>query len=235
MEEFGKREATEALLAARQALYALLARCWDAPLDGSTLALLASSELGMLCELVDEAADREGPSLADCRARIVESAPSVSAEDAEKAFNWFFLGVGTRLAPWESVYVSPDRLIFQASTLAVRGAYAAAGFAAKRKGSEPDDHIATECDFMAKLALRTQEAFGAKDEAACRKALETSRVFLDAHLGVLSAKFADALSEEVGESLSRRSDPAMKLYGELACFSAAFARKDSALLETLTS
>lgn len=235
MEEFGKHETTEALLAARQALYALSARCWGAPLDGATLALLVSPELGVLCELVDGAVDGKGPSLADCRVRIAESAPSVNAEDAEKAFNWFFLGVGTRLAPWESVYVSPDRLVFQASTLAVRDAYAAAGFVVKRKGSEPDDHIATECDFMAKLALRAQEAFGAKDVATYRKALETSRAFLDAHLGVLSAKFADALSEEVGKSPSHRGDPAVKLYEEVACFSAAFARKDFALLESLTS
>lgn len=70
-----------------------------------------------------------------------------------------FIGIGTRVAPWESVYVSPDRLVFQASTLAVRDAYGAAGFVAKNKGAEPDDHIATECDFMAKLAAQAAEAF----------------------------------------------------------------------------
>lgn len=231
-----EREMIAALLGARRALYAFLARCWDAPLDESALSLMRSFELEALCQMMDEG-DAEGAgSLDDLRAKLVEEAALAGLDQAERAFNWCFIGIGTRVAPWESVYVSPDRLVFQASTLAVRDAYGAAGFVAKNKGSEPDDHIATECDFMAKLATRAMGAFDEQDKEGCQSALELSKAFLRDHLVAFIGDFADGFSRAISKAQEGDSGAAMcalGLYGTLAQFSSVFFVEDLALLEEL--
>lgn len=232
------RGTVAALLGARQALYALLARCWDAPLDEAALSLVRSSDLETLCRLMGNGADGDVASLDDVRAKLVAEIEARGLDDVERAFNWCFIGIGTRVAPWESVYASPDRLVFQASTLAVREAYRAAGFVAKNKGSEPDDHIATECDFMAKLAVQAAVAFAAQDEGGCRRALRSSQSFLRDHLGAFAEEFAKSFAEatsKVQEDTDSVAACALAFYGALAQFSRAFFKADSALLEELTA
>ncbi|WP_302963603.1 molecular chaperone [uncultured Adlercreutzia sp.] len=232
------RDTVSALLGARQALYALLARCWDAPLDEAALSLMRSSDLEMLCRMMDDGVDDGIASLDDLRVRLVAEIGARGLDDVERAFNWCFLGIGTRVAPWESVYVSSDRLVFQASTLAVREAYGVAGFVAKNKGSEPDDHIATECDFMAKLAAQAAGAFAAQDEDECRRALRSSQSFLRDHLGVFAEDFAESFAEaasKVQEDAGGVVACALALYGTLAQFSQVFFKADAALLQELAA
>lgn len=238
MEQQERRELIAALLGARQALYALLTRCWDAPLDETTLSLVASPDLEALCQIVDEGRSEGEESLDALRAKLASEVASAGLAQAERAFNWCFIGIGTRVAPWESVYVSPDRLVFQASTLAVRDAYGAAGFVAKNKGAEPDDHIATECDFMAKLAAQAAEAFAMQDEDGCQSALSCSQSFLHAHLGAFVDDFAGSFAEaasKVQEDTDGVVACALALYGTLAQLSGVFFRDDSALLKELVA
>ena len=60
-----------------------------------------------------------------------------------------FIGPGHVLAPpWESVYRSRERLLFDQATLDVRQAYARFGLQAPRLNHEPDDHLGLELAFM---------------------------------------------------------------------------------------
>ncbi|MCB8816455.1 molecular chaperone TorD family protein [Desulfosporosinus shakirovi] len=56
--------------------------------------------------------------------------------------------------PWESVYVSKERLLFQESSLKVRQrqCYLNYNFLPAKYRSEADDHIALELDFMYNLS-----------------------------------------------------------------------------------
>ena len=232
------RDTVSALLGARQALYALLARCWDAPLDEGALSLMRSPDLETLCRLMDDGADGDVASLDDLRAKLVAEIATRGLDQVHRAFNWCFLGIGTRVAPWESVYVSSDRLVFQASTLAVREAYSAAGFVAKNKGSEPDDHIATECDFMAKLAAQAAEAFAMQDKEECQSALCSSQSFLHDHLDAFAEDFTESFAEaasKVQEDADGVVACALAFYGTLAQFSQVFFKADSALLKELAA
>lgn len=235
-----QHEAVRALLSARAVVYALMARMWAEPLDQAALDALSAAEWDEVLALLD--GDSDGDAAADAslgrqRAQLAATTQALGAEECQRAFNWCFMGVGTRVAPWESVYATPDRLVMQPSTLQVRDAYARAGFVAKNKGSEPDDHVATECDFMAKLAERALAAFDEGDEAACAKALGQSRDFLRDHLGKRAGAFKDAFAEAV-EKAGEGADGsparnALALYGAAAAFDEAFFAVDEELLAEL--
>lgn len=76
MEQQERRELIAALLGARQALYALLTRCWDAPLDETTLSLVASPDLEALCQIVDEGRSEGEESLDALRAKLASEVAS---------------------------------------------------------------------------------------------------------------------------------------------------------------
>ncbi len=92
--------------------------------------------------------------------------------------------------PWESVYRTKERLIFQESTLAVRRAYLEYRFLPSNYPHDADDHIALELDFLAHLAQLTLEAFEENDFAKVKKLLVDQRSFLDKHLLVWIGEFA---------------------------------------------
>lgn len=228
------RENDLALFEARQAVYGLLARWWAEPLDEVAWSVVSSSSWETVLAAFDNAALQEGESLADRYADVLCAVDRIGLERARAAFNWCFMGIGTKVAPWESVYVTGERLIMQPSTLAVREAYAEAGFAARNKGSEPDDHIATECDFMAKMAERAIGALAAGDEGVCADTLHASRVFLNDHLGRRASDFARAFEQAAAKARScdgERAVDALAVYGALARFGEQFFGADGRLLE----
>lgn len=232
-------ELVQALLSSSQAVYTLLARLWAGPLDEATFTTLASPEWEEVLSLLDEqrAEDEKGieggQSLNQVFTSLTHTAQQLGVEHLKSAFNWCFMGLGTKVAPWESVYVANERLIMQPSTLAVREAYAAAGFVAQQKGSEPDDHLATECDFMAKLSGRALETFGAGNIDTCLTTIGSMQAFLGQHLCAWSTGFSKAFTEAADKARpcdKERASDAEAFYGALACFDALFFDVDLAAL-----
>lgn len=89
-------------------------------------------------------------------------------------YQQLFIGPGHLPAPpWESVYRSDERIIFDWPTLEVREEYRKMGLAVTRT-NEPDDHMGLELLFMALLAER--QAGGDEGAAAAQNA------FLKEHL-----------------------------------------------------
>lgn len=80
-------------------------------------------------------------------------------------FNRLFVGPERMLAaPYESVHLSADKLIFEQQTFVVRAAYAQFDLAAPRLNQDPDDHIGLELEFLAALANRALDILDSYEE-----------------------------------------------------------------------
>lgn len=192
-EEASTDEALQCLLTARTVLYGLLARAFGAEPDSNLLALMTDEAVVEAAALLLDG-EAGHPSLAE---KMVEAAQEVTLDEAVGQYTRLFIGPGTLPSPpWESVHLGTDRLIFQESTLAVRDAYRRGGFKAAGYPREPDDHLGTECSFMAALAQRAGDAWAAGNKEAALSDLAIQRDFLDRHLlrwiGLFSCRLREA-------------------------------------------
>ena len=104
-------------------------------------------------------------------------------ETLQAEYTRLFIGPGPVVAPpWESVYFSPERLVFQKETYQVRAWYARFGLQSANYNKEPDDHIALELSFVAYLAEVGLQALEACDQERFQETLEEQRRFLENHL-----------------------------------------------------
>lgn len=93
-----------------------------------------------------------------------------------------FLGVGSKtVSPCESVYRSNSGMLYQSALFEVQQIYSEVGMAKSDQYGEPDDHIAVELMYMARLCEMTQEAD--KTEAGqAHRYLSLQQKFLQDHL-----------------------------------------------------
>lgn len=114
--------------------------------------------------------------------------------------------------PWESVYVSKERLIFQESTLEVRKCYLKYNFLPAQYRFEADDHLALELDFMYNLSNLAEIAFQAEDIVKVRAILKDQKAFLTEHLLVWVPQFASDLEAARPHSFYRGIVSLLKRY-----------------------
>ncbi len=94
-----------------------------------------------------------------------------------------FGGLGAvKAPPWESVYFSEERQLFQERTRDVRARYAQLGVTPQKETNEPDDHIAFELSFVAHCAALELRAIEQGDERAITAIGIARRDFLALHL-----------------------------------------------------
>lgn len=183
--------------AARSLAYRFLAGIYLQKPDPAWLAGLASE--GMLEDFVlpvSNPALEQGLGLmaSDCAA-LAADPHGCQARALDEEYTRLFVGPGSLPAPpWESVYRTEERLLFDWPTLEVRQAYQQVGLAVSRPG-EPDDHIGLELLFMALLCERA----AAGDEAAA----EAQRRFLQEHLLQWAPVFASDLARHARTDLYR--------------------------------
>lgn len=121
-------------------------------------------------------------------------------------FTHLYVGPGRMAAcPWESVHRSEEGLTFEAETLQVREAYAAAGLQAPALNREPDDHIGLELAFVGELSVAALDARGRGDREAEEFALGLAGRFHREHPGVWGPWFADLVIEHARTDLHRAS------------------------------
>ena len=127
---------------------------------------------------------------------LIASAVQVPDEAALSAdYQRLFVGPARLPAPpWESVYRSEERLIFDWPALAVREQFRQMGLASE-KANEPDDHIGLELLFMALMTER--EADGNQ------QAVHVQRSFLQQHLMAWAPAFCDDLVAHAQTDLYR--------------------------------
>jgi len=108
--------------------------------------------------------------------------PAADYEAIRSDHMHLFLGPGTVLAaPWESVQVDDEHLLFQTETLQVRSWYRRFGLQVIRLHQEPDDHVGLELGFLSHLAQLALAAHAAGDEARLAELLDAQRLFLRTH------------------------------------------------------
>ncbi|MBK8021224.1 MAG: molecular chaperone TorD family protein [Chloroflexi bacterium] len=97
-----------------------------------------------------------------------------------------FIGPGNMLAPpWESVYLSPDHVLFDVQTVEVRRVFQRFGMPIPHLYHEPEDHLGLELRFIAYLcasALASTDKQPEPSPATVNVMVAEVRHFLDAHL-----------------------------------------------------
>lgn len=181
------------LLTRHAEAWTALSRLYLAPPSAAVLASLRAPEMAESWPLDTEAGSRTALGL---------SLVAGSTEDAETVGvdhrNLFVGPDRLRAAPYESVHVSEERLLFEESTLRVREAYAEFGLAAPHLNQEPDDHVGLELEFMATLA---QRAVDDPDQAG--RYLTALAEFIGEHVGAWVPGFADQVVAEARTDLWR--------------------------------
>ncbi len=127
--------------------------------------------------------------------------------------------------PWESVYKSKERLLFNADTLAVREAYLKRGLLPSGYPNEADDHLSTELDFMFLMADEMRELFeSGKDSGEQISDLVKSQLlFLEEHLLTWVSQFA----KDIQKSES------MLMYPQMANLLHVFLAEDARALRSI--
>ena len=111
-------------------------------------------------------------------------------------FNRLFVGPAAPLAPpYESVYLSPDRLVMQEQTVTVRRCYQAAGLQAASQGTIPDDFIATELEFAVYLLSRALEEDSTESSGKGDIYVNSCSAFLTEHPAQWVEQFAAAVCQ----------------------------------------
>lgn len=215
-------ESMGVVLSNRRFLYAYAARAFSSEPDEAFLDVVSQKHSLEECSLLDDGLSR-GRMLQEALATAVMDDRVVCRLSSE--YTKLFIGPGKLPAPpWESVFVSRDGILFTEQTLAVREAYRAWGLQAVKCRQEPDDHLATELDFMSTLAARTEESFQSGDKEACRALLVAQGDFLAKHLLAWIGDFSARMNEVDGISAFY---PSFASLVDLVC------RRDFELVEEL--
>ncbi|SDH05443.1 TorD/DmsD family molecular chaperone [Desulfosporosinus hippei] len=143
----------------------------------------------------------------------LEKNKDAALDEVRTEYTRLFLGP-TKLPapPWESVYVSKERLLFQESTLEVRRCYLKYNYLPARYRFEADDHLALELDFMYNLSNLAEAAFQGEDLSEFREILKDQKIFLAEHLLVWVPQFAFDLESATTHSFYRGIVSLLKKY-----------------------
>lgn len=130
----------------------------------------------------------------------------VSGQESFENLHWDFtrLFIGPEAPPappWESVYVSRDKLLFQESTNAVKQFYERAGFKMQTKEYEAADHIGYELDFMYHLSTNTLGHLNNAD--VHHNLLDLQIQFLNQHLLAFTEMFAQRIIQHADTEFYR--------------------------------
>lgn len=107
-------------------------------------------------------------------------------------YQFLFEGPGKLLAPpWESVYLSAEKLIFEEQTMAVRQFYKHYNLQIANFGKEPDDHMGLELQFMAFLAEQSWQLLTKNELSPFHSVISAQKDFLQEHLLQWASLFAD--------------------------------------------
>lgn len=120
----------------------------------------------------------------------------IALEKLTSEYNYLLIGPHKLPAPpWESVYRTTERLLFQESTLEVRRYYLNHSFIPAEYPHVADDHLALELDFMANLSSMTEKAYEEQDMEQVLQLLDEQKSFLKEHLLLWVPEFAERIQE----------------------------------------
>jgi TorA maturation chaperone TorD len=107
---------------------------------------------------------------------------AATLDQLEADYNRLFVGPRKLLAaPWESVYIDRERVLFQRVTLEVKGWYERFGLVRDSACNEPEDHVGLELSFLAHLASIALDAMRRRDDERVRAIMTAQREFVRDH------------------------------------------------------
>lgn len=188
--ELDGTELTE-VLRAREVAYGLLARLFGEEPDPAFLRELHQQRVFTTFLFAEEnEAVREGIQRVAAFLAELETLGDDGFEALRSEYTRLFIGPARLPAPpWESAYLTEERLLFQESTLEVRRAYRKYGLLPRNFPHEADDHVSFELEFMARLCRLAQS----EDQAVRDQVLADQAAFLHEHLQRWVPAFAQDL------------------------------------------
>lgn len=204
-----KQDAVAIILANRSYLYRLLQRIFGTDPQLEILEAAASDHTRESLELILQ----DDEDLFDKHFETLENLKKALAADSEDIldklkdeYTYLFVGPDKLPAPpWESVYLSKERILFQENTLNVRRAYLEYNFLPSNYPHEADDHLGLELDFMAHLSKLAQDNFENGQTEELKKVLQDQKRFLEEHL----LKWIDEFAHDIQSSKSHLFYPSM--------------------------
>lgn len=119
-----------------------------------------------------------------------QSSISLLRQDYQSLFE----GPGNLLAPpWESVYLSDEKLMFEEQTLQVRQWYQNDNLQISNYGKEPEDHMGLELQYMAFLAKKSLQLLEDKKLLELNSHIAKQKEFLLKH----PLRWVDRFAEKV--------------------------------------
>ncbi|MDR2869144.1 MAG: molecular chaperone TorD family protein [Deferribacteraceae bacterium] len=115
-------------------------------------------------------------------------------DDIVNDYQRLFVGTSgpVQAPPWESLYVGPDPMLFQESTLSARRWYAKHGLQAEHLKHEPDDHIGLELIFIAHLISKINQG---------ENELDSLKEFYSEHIAGWAAAWCTLCAEKSNHPL----------------------------------
>lgn len=119
--------------------------------------------------------------------------------------------------PYESVYMSEERLLMRRARDEVLALYRGEGFMCTETLNVPEDHVGIEMEFMARLCDREAKAYAAGDSRAAQAVRGAQRAFLHDHLMKWVPRLCDDLAARAGTGLYRGLAETTRLYLAFEC------------------
>lgn len=115
-------------------------------------------------------------------AEAVDGISPGEEDTLEFEYNRLFVGPARLVAPpYESVYLTEDRLVMGETIHDVRRAYREIGLEARNAFREPEDHIAIELEYLARLQNRCLDALEEQDRIEAARMIRLELDFLEGH------------------------------------------------------
>lgn len=169
------------LLIAHQLAYSYLSRVFYEPPSRELIDTLASDDLFDAFPL--ETSQQEAETGLALLRGFCAGWTGDGIEALQQDYRSLFVGPGHLLAaPWESVYLTADHVLFGPQTLQVRREFQRFGMTIPHLSIEPDDHLGLELRFIAHLCEVGLQALDSNQPEQGTPLLSEIRRFLSQHL-----------------------------------------------------
>lgn len=111
-------------------------------------------------------------------------------------YSRLFVGPGNLLAPpWESLYLTKEKLSFAFPALEVREFFRRHGLQSEHNNNKPDDHFGLEMEFISKLIQKERVCLEKENLADALELSKEQLLFLQEHVMKWSDSFTDLVFE----------------------------------------
>lgn len=218
-----KKEVMQVLIKGRQYIYSLLHQLIGAEPTMEMLEAAVGKESFQVISLFEGEENTAALMLKEALLPLRQMDRSI-LDRIRQEYTDLFIGPRELIAPpWESVYLTRERALFQASTLAVRQWYQQHGFLPAGYPRHPDDHISLMMHFLALLSGEALACFREDRFDAYQNNLESQKLFIENHLMNWLPRYAKDMKQaetallypQLAAALSRLVEEDHRLIGEL--------------------